>query len=107
MFLGDTNKQSDLLIPWCTYTEPEVAHVGKYEAELMASGVEFVSFVVSIPVPRPSGLPSPPVLRGAAFMCLSVRLFRINTFRGPPQQSNHGFEISAASFDSTPLIDVE
>ena len=24
MFLGDTNKLSDLLIPWCTYTEPEV-----------------------------------------------------------------------------------
>lgn len=44
MFLGDTNRLSDLLIPWCTYTEPEVAHVGKYEAELTAAGVEFESF---------------------------------------------------------------
>lgn len=46
MFLGDKNKQSDLLIPWCTYTEPEVAHVGKYEAELTDSGVEFESYMV-------------------------------------------------------------
>jgi len=45
MFLGDTNKLSSLLIPWCTYTEPEVAHVGKYEAELTAAGVKFESFV--------------------------------------------------------------
>jgi len=44
MFLGNTHKLSDLLIPWCTYTEPEVAHVGKYEAELVESGVEFESF---------------------------------------------------------------
>ena len=46
MFLGDKNKQSDLLIPWCTYTEPEVAHVGKYEDELKRSGVEFESYTV-------------------------------------------------------------
>lgn len=46
MFLGDKNKHSDLLIPWCTYTEPEVAHVGKYEAELEQNGVEFESYMV-------------------------------------------------------------
>lgn len=50
MFLGDKVMQSDLLIPWCTYTEPEVAHVGKYEAELTASGVEFESYLVSVRV---------------------------------------------------------
>ena len=44
VFLGDTNKLSNLLIPWCTYTEPEVAHVGKYEAELRSEGVEFETF---------------------------------------------------------------
>ena len=44
MFLGNTHKLSDLLIPWCTYTEPEVAHVGKYEAELTAAGVAFETF---------------------------------------------------------------
>lgn len=52
MFLGDKNKQSDLLIPWCTYTEPEVAHVGKYEEELTAAGVEFESYMVSLYVLR-------------------------------------------------------
>jgi pyruvate/2-oxoglutarate dehydrogenase complex dihydrolipoamide dehydrogenase (E3) component len=44
MFLGDTNKLSSLLIPWCTYTEPEIAHVGKYEYELEAAGVQFETF---------------------------------------------------------------
>mmetsp|Transcript_10199 Transcript_10199/g.18745 ORF Transcript_10199/g.18745 Transcript_10199/m.18745 type:complete len:631 (-) Transcript_10199:112-2004(-) len=33
MFFG-RQKFSDLLVPWCTYTSPEVAHVGKYESEL-------------------------------------------------------------------------
>lgn len=45
MFLGNTHKSSDLLIPWCTYTDPEIAHVGKYESELVATGVEHESFV--------------------------------------------------------------
>lgn len=26
-------KYTDLLVPWCTYTQPEIAHVGLYEAE--------------------------------------------------------------------------
>lgn len=41
MFLGKSEKQSDLLIPWCTYTEPEVAHVGKYESELDRKGIKY------------------------------------------------------------------
>ena len=45
MFLGDTKKLSNLLIPWCTYTEPEVAHVGKYESELDEAGIKYESFV--------------------------------------------------------------
>jgi pyruvate/2-oxoglutarate dehydrogenase complex dihydrolipoamide dehydrogenase (E3) component len=44
MFLGDTNRLSNLLIPWCTYTEPEIAHVGKYEEELTTAGIPFESF---------------------------------------------------------------
>ena len=38
-------KVSDLIIPWCTYTSPELAHVGLSEAEATANGVEFDSFV--------------------------------------------------------------
>jgi pyruvate/2-oxoglutarate dehydrogenase complex dihydrolipoamide dehydrogenase (E3) component len=29
--LFEENKdRRDIIIPWCTYTEPEIAHVGKY-----------------------------------------------------------------------------
>ena len=28
-----------LLIPWCTYTDPEIAHVGMYEKEAIAKGI--------------------------------------------------------------------
>lgn len=31
-------KNSGLTVPWCTYTDPEVAHVGMYEAEALARG---------------------------------------------------------------------
>lgn len=44
MFLGETHKASDLLIPWCTYTDPEIAHVGKYEEELQRKGIPFEVF---------------------------------------------------------------
>ncbi|MCC5850803.1 MAG: mercuric reductase [Verrucomicrobia bacterium] len=30
---GGRKKHGDLLVPWCTYTQPEIAHVGLYEAE--------------------------------------------------------------------------
>ncbi len=30
---GGRKKHVDLLVPWCTYTQPEIAHVGLYEAE--------------------------------------------------------------------------
>ncbi|GBG25134.1 Dihydrolipoyl dehydrogenase, mitochondrial [Hondaea fermentalgiana] len=40
LFFGN-NKFSDLLIPWVTYTEPEVAHVGKYEHQLDEEGVAY------------------------------------------------------------------
>ncbi len=31
-------RASRLVLPWCTYTSPEVAHVGRYEAEARAAG---------------------------------------------------------------------
>ena len=45
IFLGDVNCLSDMLIPWCTYTYPEIAHVGKYECELDQEGIKYESFV--------------------------------------------------------------
>ena len=38
LFLG-RKRFSALTIPWCTYTEPEVAHVGLYEHEATAKGI--------------------------------------------------------------------
>ncbi|GFO62832.1 mercuric reductase [Geomonas paludis] len=39
-------KNSALTIPWCTYTDPEVAHVGMYPAEAAARGIEVDTFTV-------------------------------------------------------------
>ncbi|MBX3412097.1 MAG: mercuric reductase [Pirellulales bacterium] len=38
LFLGRA-KTSTLVIPWCTYTDPEVAHVGLLESEAQARGI--------------------------------------------------------------------
>ncbi len=32
-------KLSDLVMPWVTYTDPEIAHVGMYEAQAQAKGI--------------------------------------------------------------------
>lgn len=34
-------KFSDLVVPWVTYTDPEIAHVGMYEHEAEQKGIEF------------------------------------------------------------------
>jgi len=44
LFLG-RKKTSDLVIPWCTYTDPEIAHVGMSEAEAVEKGIEVTTFV--------------------------------------------------------------
>ncbi len=44
LFMGCA-KQSKLTIPWCTYTSPEIAHVGMYEKDAGAKGIELDTFV--------------------------------------------------------------
>ena len=44
LFFG-RKKFSALTIPWCTYTDPEVAHVGLNEAGAQKQGVEVTTFV--------------------------------------------------------------
>jgi pyruvate/2-oxoglutarate dehydrogenase complex dihydrolipoamide dehydrogenase (E3) component len=39
LFLG-RKKASVLTMPWCTYTDPEIAHVGLYERDARARGIE-------------------------------------------------------------------
>ncbi len=43
LFFG-RDKVSDLLIPWTTYTDPEVAHVGLYEKDLKERNIPFATF---------------------------------------------------------------
>ena len=38
-------KVSDLVIPWATYTSPEIAHVGMYENDAKEAGVEIDTYV--------------------------------------------------------------
>jgi pyruvate/2-oxoglutarate dehydrogenase complex dihydrolipoamide dehydrogenase (E3) component len=37
---------SSLVLPWCTYTDPEIAHVGVYEREAAARGIEVATYMV-------------------------------------------------------------
>ena len=43
LFFGRA-KVSALTIPWCTYTEPEIAHVGLYEKQAQEQGIAFDTF---------------------------------------------------------------
>jgi pyruvate/2-oxoglutarate dehydrogenase complex dihydrolipoamide dehydrogenase (E3) component len=44
LFLGH-KKLTTNAIPWCTYTDPEIAHVGMYEQDAVAKGIEVQTFV--------------------------------------------------------------
>lgn len=44
LFLGRA-KASALTIPWCTYTSPEIAHVGLYEEEAKDHGIAIDTFI--------------------------------------------------------------
>lgn len=41
-------KLSALTMPWCTYTDPEIAHVGLYEGDAQAQGIELTTFTISM-----------------------------------------------------------
>ena len=41
-------KNSELTIPWCTYTDPEIAHVGMYQADAEARGIEVTTLTVQL-----------------------------------------------------------
>jgi pyruvate/2-oxoglutarate dehydrogenase complex dihydrolipoamide dehydrogenase (E3) component len=37
-----------LIMPWCTFTEPEIAHVGMYEADAKAKGLEVETYTYKL-----------------------------------------------------------
>ena len=41
-------RASALIIPWCTYTDPEIAHVGLYEQEAKERGLAIQTFVQNL-----------------------------------------------------------
>lgn len=45
--LGSASTDS-LIVPWCTYTDPEIAHVGLYEAEARAKGMAVDTFTFTL-----------------------------------------------------------
>jgi mercury(II) reductase len=47
LFYG-RKKASALVIPWCTYTDPEVAHVGAYEKEARSRGLRVETITVPL-----------------------------------------------------------
>lgn len=48
LFPFGRGRVADLVMPWCTYTDPEVAHVGLYEAEARAQGIDVQTFTVPL-----------------------------------------------------------
>jgi len=44
LFLGHKKLKTNA-IPWCTYTDPEIAHVGMYEQDARDKGIEVETFV--------------------------------------------------------------
>lgn len=48
LFPGPKKKISDLVIPWATYTDPEIAHVGLYAHEAAEKGIEIDTYTVPL-----------------------------------------------------------
>lgn len=47
LFMG-RQKTSALTIPWCTYTDPEIAHVGMYERDAIEKGIDVTTLTVQL-----------------------------------------------------------
>jgi pyruvate/2-oxoglutarate dehydrogenase complex dihydrolipoamide dehydrogenase (E3) component len=45
---GGRQKSSALTIPWCTYTDPEIAHVGMYERDAREKGLAVTTLTVPL-----------------------------------------------------------
>jgi len=47
LFMG-RQRSSELIIPWCTYTDPEVAHVGMYAQDAKQNGIEVLTLTLPL-----------------------------------------------------------
>ena len=48
LFPGPKKKFSDLVIPWATYTDPEIAHVGLYPHQAAEKGIQIDTYTVGL-----------------------------------------------------------
>jgi pyruvate/2-oxoglutarate dehydrogenase complex dihydrolipoamide dehydrogenase (E3) component len=48
LFPGPRKRVSQFIIPWCTYTDPEIAHVGLYPHQASAEGIEINTYEVAM-----------------------------------------------------------
>jgi pyruvate/2-oxoglutarate dehydrogenase complex dihydrolipoamide dehydrogenase (E3) component len=44
--LGGCERLSERIVPWCTYTDPEIAHVGMYVRDANARGIPIKTFTI-------------------------------------------------------------
>jgi pyruvate/2-oxoglutarate dehydrogenase complex dihydrolipoamide dehydrogenase (E3) component len=44
--LGARERLSERVVPWCTYTDPEIAHVGLYVREANARGIPIKTYTI-------------------------------------------------------------
>jgi len=47
-FFFGRRRAQDLLVPWCTYTDPEIAHVGLYARDAAGQGIALDTFEVPL-----------------------------------------------------------
>jgi pyruvate/2-oxoglutarate dehydrogenase complex dihydrolipoamide dehydrogenase (E3) component len=47
-FFFGRRRAADLQIPWCTYTDPEIAHIGLYERDAERQGIAVSTFKVEL-----------------------------------------------------------
>ena len=47
-FSLDVGKFKNLVIPWCTYTDPEIAHVGMYVPEAISKNIPVKTYTVPL-----------------------------------------------------------
>ena len=45
-FFFGRNRASQMVVPWCTYTDPEIAHVGLYEPQAVQQGLPVTTITV-------------------------------------------------------------
>ena len=79
-------KVTDLVIPWCTYTDPEIAHVGYYEKDAQRAGLAVATITAATESmsTAPSSTVKPTALRGSTTIRKLVGSSAVPSWRAMP-----------------------